>query len=50
MKAPMQIFQEVQQLETKEETIAYLQALPKKDEPWPDDPIDPTVATSEVKE
>lgn len=42
MKRPMQIFQEMQQLETKEEMISYLRALPKKDAPWPDDPIDTT--------
>ena len=44
MKTPTQIFQKLQQLETKEEMISYLRALPKKDEPWPDDLIDPTGA------
>lgn len=37
MKNPMQIFEEMQQLETREEMIAYLQSLPKKDDPWPEE-------------
>lgn len=45
MKSPMQIFQEMQQLETKEEMISYLQALPRKDEPWPDATADPKCDT-----
>lgn len=39
MKTPMQIFRELQQLETKEEMIAYLRALPREDEPWPEEKV-----------
>lgn len=40
MKSPMQIFREMQQFETKEEMVAYLRALPREDEPWPEEAPD----------
>lgn len=38
---PMQVFEQMQKLETHEEMTTFLQSLPKKDEPWPDDPGEP---------
>ena len=40
MKRPMEIFNEMQELETREEMIAYLRSLPKLDDPWPEESID----------
>ena len=37
MKNPMEIFKEMQNLETREEMIAYLRGLPRLDEPWPEE-------------
>lgn len=37
MSKPLEIFWEIQKLETKEEMIAYLRNLPKLDDEWPDE-------------
>ena len=40
MSKSLEIFWEMQKLETKEEMIAYLRGLPKLDDAWPEEHVD----------